>query len=446
MFQRSRPLTRTRFVSLIAVAALSLSGCSAAATPSPEPSASTQPSPGSGPSEPPSAAPSDLPSASPSVTPSAAQSEVPSAEPTNSAEPTPSDAPTPTPTPALPPATGWSNPVRIAGSAGCAEDSLGIDASSRVHVAGDCANGVYYAARNPDSTWAGVSFASPANRTDLGSQLAFDGGVVYLAYYQISDGACGGPLATGVYYRTKTNGTWSAPTRFGALGDELETFRVENGTLLATVSNGDSKFFETVHGGRLHRYPIADAEPAGVVSLRLGSDGLPRIAYWSPAGIRYGVFNGTGFTTTTVIKQDGYVWQPNLVLDASNNPRFLWTHSPAPGGCVTTDPTPLDGTYYATDQGGTWTSSRFTTDVGDTSLQLDNGSGEAYALVTSDGGVDEFTRSPAGSWTANRLVGLDAQNPVLRRDPATGALLVALTVYSGESVPPGIYVMTKPGN
>jgi hypothetical protein len=60
--------------------------------------------------------------------------------------------------------------------------------------------------------------------------------------------------------------------------------------------------------------------------------------------------------------------------------------------------------------------------------------------------VDEFSRSPSGTWTANRLVELNAQMPVIRRDPATGSLVAAFIVASGGSIQPGIYVMTGPGS
>jgi hypothetical protein len=364
--------------------------------------------------------------------------------PVESASPTPGATPT-----SAPLAAAWSKPVQLGASVACGSVVAGIDSSSRVHIAADCSYGIFYAVSNPDGTWATSSFDSPANRTDLGPQLEFDGNVVYLAYYQVKGGGCGGPPETGVYYRMQTTpgGAWSSPTRIGVLGDGLESFREVDGTLYATVANG-ANYFESIHGGTIHRFLIADAE-SGIydpVSLRIGSDGKARIAYTAASGLRYGVFNGSGFSTTTIVKQDKYVWNPILVLDSSNDSHLLWTHSPPPGGCASLDPSPLDGTYYATNASGAWTSARFTTFAGPTSLQVDDATGAVYAVVVADEGLSEFSRSPVGTWTGSDLTLLSASSPVIRRDPANGRLIVAFVVASGGGAQPGIYVMSKPGS
>ncbi len=183
-------------------------------------------------------------------------------------------------------------------------------------------------------------------------------------------------------------------------------------------------------------------------SSRCGSGptgSLARIAYWGDAGISYGVFNGTGFAAENVARGDGFEWQPDLVLDAANNPHITWTHSPAPGGCVGPDPSARDGTYYATRSGGTWSSARFTTDVGSNSVQLDGSTGVVDVVVVGDHRIDLFTRAASGTWSGSTLTALDAGGPTLRLDPSSGLLLVTFGVSSGGGVPAGVYVMTSTG-
>lgn len=440
MSQRSRSTQRTRVLTLIAGLAIVLSACTSAASPSPQSSVTPEASASPGPSAVESLAPTPLASEQPS--------QLATPEPTQVGSAPPTSGPTPKPV-AL--AAGWSKPALVGPSGDCGSVAAGIDSAGRFHVTANCAKGIVYAVSSPGGSWTTTTFASPANRTDLGPQLEFDGNVTYLAYYQVSDGGCGGPVDTGVYYRMQTTpgGAWSIPTRIGVQGDGLEAFRESGGTLYAAVVSGyNTNYFESIHGDTIHRYSISDAW-AGTfdpMSLRLGSDGKPRIAYTSLSGIRYGVFNGSGFTTATIVKQDGYAWQPNFVLDPSNNPHLLWTHSPPPGGCASRDPSPKDGTYYATNASGAWTSARFTTDVGDTSIQIDNATGQVYALVTADEGLAEFTMSPSGGWTPSFLTVLAISKPLIRRDPASGRLLVAFVVDSGGAATPGIYTMTTPGS
>ncbi len=207
----------------------------------------------------------------------------------------------------------------------------------------------------------------------------------------------------------------------------------------------DASYFESVHGSQLHRYKVTDAL-AGIahpVSLQLGSDGKPRIAYGSGGLVEYGVFNGSGFITTTVYHGDFLGWGPTLVLDKNDAPFIVWTHSPSPGGCAIGEGSSKDGTYYATLSGATWSSVRFTTDIGHPSFQLNPSNGAVYACVQAPEGFDLFTRSPSGTWTGSNLALFGDTQAVIRRDPASGRLLVAFLASSGEGAKPGIYVMTK---
>ena len=425
---------------LIAGLAILVGGCANVPTLAPPASLSA------GSSSSPAAAVSGLPAGASDV-PTTGPSDGPIAS--DAPAPTDSNPPETTPTPTRPPlapATGWTKPGLVGTSLSCGSVDAGIDGSDRLHVASDCGSGITYGVASPGGAWKTTFFASPAGHPDLGPKLAFDGGATYLAYYQVGEGGCGGPADTGVYYRVQATpgGAWSAPTRIGTVGDGLMAFAESGGYLYATVVN-DASYFESVHGSQLHRYKIAEALGgiANPVSLQLGQDGKPRIAYGSGGLIDYGLFNGSGFTTTTVYHGAFLGWGPTLVLGKDDAPVIVWTHSPSPGGCAIGEGSSQDGTYYATLKGGAWSSVRFTTDIGNTSFQLNPGTGAVYACVQAPAGFDLFTRSPSGTWTGTNLAQFGDTEAVIRRDSTSGRLLVAFIASSGDGPAQGLYVMTK---
>ena len=429
-------------MTLIASFAIVLGACS---TPQTTPTGAVAPQGSVGPSAvadgstTPSAAPSDAPDSAPSAVPSEAPS-APSGAPT----PEPTDKPVATPQP-LPSVTGWTAAaVAIAGS-DCYGASAQVDTANHVHVVASCGNGMSYAVASPGGKWSTTKFPAPAGRQIVNPKIAVDGSATYLAYQLISDVGCGGPADAGVYIKRQATfgGSWTAATRIGTAGDGLEAFAEMCGTLDAVVLGGSKSYFETVAGSTIHRYLISDAQSGATdpVSLQIGTDGKARIAYASNAGIRFGVFNGSGFTTTTVEKQDGLEWGAQLILDPSNNPRILWMHSQPPLGCAGQDSSSKDGTYYATDAGGTWTSTRFTKDYGQISFQRNDTTGVVYAAVTGFNTLDLYTRQAGGAWQAATLTRLASLDPILARNPATGTLLFVFSVPGT-----GVYAMSRSGS
>jgi hypothetical protein len=447
MSRRSRVRPRTGSLALVASLAIILSGCASA--PSASAPALIEPTPAlsSGPSDLGSDAPE--PSSSPTIPPDGTAAPTPS--PIESASPTPEPTDLPTPTPKLLPlVTGWTTPALIAGTAACTSVDAAIDAAGRTHLVADCGKGFTYFLAGSAGSWATTTLTPPAGKVDAGAQIALDGSTTYIAYQEFGDGGCGTVGFAAVYVRSQATpgGAWSAPTRIGATNDGLESFIVRGGTIYATVLNDNATtYYETVTGSTTHRYKIADADHAGSASLQVGTDGIARVAYWGTAGIRYGVFNGTGFTTSTVVKEDGYEWDPALRIDSANNPRIIWTHSPTPGGCAGPDGTPKDGEYYATLTGSTWTSRRFTADTSGCSFVRDDATGVVTVLTNGGWSINIYTKSGA-AWKANTLSSVPTSCPALLLNPLSGALFAAFTVDPEYNTPakPGIYTMTKPGS
>lgn len=401
------------------------------------------PSPAPTPSGTPTPPPTDIPLTDPTPTPT----------PTATPVATPSAEPTPTPTPAPPAvptsAASWTAPRAVGSATQCQNVSAQIDASGGYHIAAECNESIHYYASKPGGTWISRVFLLPAHRAELDPIVAVDGDVVYVAYTRIApDGGCGsaGP-DVGVYVRSRKlpNGAWSAARKIGAVADSLQAFQVSGGTLHVIADATDEHvYYETLTGSTFHRYLLSGARDRA--ALDIAPDGHARIVYETWAGLRYAVFNGSRFTTSRIAGTKDSDWAPDLVLDGLGKPHVLWTRSPLPGGCAIRDPLPDDGTYYASDPSGTWVSRRISKSTGQTSLQFDDATGRAYALVTDGRGIRFLTMTAAGQWSGVNVVSTSgASAPVLRRDPVTGAFLI---VYVNVS-PTGafrVYALTKPGS
>jgi hypothetical protein len=271
-----------------------------------------------------------------------------------------------------------------------------------------------------------------------------------VAYTRIAllDEGCGGIgiKDIGVYYRSRDlpSGTWSEPQQVGEPTDSLMSLRVAGGSLHLLVIDPElNVFYETVEGATVHRYKVG--ESFGGAALRIGGDGRARIAYESANSLKFGVFTGAGFSTTTIPGTTNAVG-PSLVLDAQNHAHVVWTRTNQGGGCAEPDPDPKEGMYYATDAGGTWRTTRFTKSIGEASLTVDVKTGRVHILFAEfadRGGLRYYTKAANGGWTAKRILAGRAFSPVLRLDPSTGTLLAAFVDDSVGHA--GIYIMTTAG-
>ncbi len=404
------------------------------------------------------ASPANSPLPSPSVV-------APSSEPPASASVDPSGEPSvapsvaPTPSPSLPhetptPATGtWSKPVPVPGLDGCVSVVAVIDDVGGRHLAADCAvgdrNEIRLASTTDGSSWTTTTIASPSNRLERDPQLAVDGSTLYVGYTRLAqhDGGCGddGLTDVGVYVRTRAlpSGAWSDARQIGVAHDELQSLRVVDGVVYATVGNDlDGKaYYESVRSdASAAQERVAIPGATGSVALRIGDDAVARIAHEATGGIAYGSVSG-GAVHESVIPGTTDGWSPVVILEPGNVADILWNHSYHGLGCAEPDPVPEDGTYFSTNAGGAWQTTKLADIVGTASMTFDPSTRTIHAVVSDFGTVVAFDRPPEGGWTHTTLAARFSGSPVIRQDPVTGELVVVFVRDVGSQS--GIDVMTR---
>jgi hypothetical protein len=432
--QRISPIVSTLAMLLLVVA------CSN--TPTPAGSGAPTPSDVAGASAPPVA------SLSPSMTPSAPPT-TPSVKP----------EPTPTPKPAV-----WSKATTVPGLDGCSGVVAVIDSTGGDHLAAECGNGdrteIRYATSADGRSWTATRLALPAHRLEMNPQLAVYGRTLYLAYSRLAptDGSCGddGLVDVGVYVRSRElpGGAWSEPRQIGATSDELQSFRVSDGTVHATVTNDhDGKTYYESEGTRTTgpQRRIAIPGAAGATALRLSDDGSPRIAFEGASGLIYGtvefgLVDGT-YLTTAAIPATKRGWNPVFVLEPGDVADLVWTRSWHDGGCAEPGPLPEDGTYFSTNAGGSWHSTKLSGTSGGQSITVDPDTGEIHVLVSDFRSATLFERATNGTWSHRSLATGGVSSAVIRHDPSNGSLFVAYVssrgAVGGDENVEVVKVMTK---
>jgi hypothetical protein len=198
-------------------------------------------------------------------------------------------------------------------------------------------------------------------------------------------------------------------------------------------------FYERQAHGVLKRYPLWSA--VGGSSLRISNDATARIVYQATRSLRYGTFDGSSVKTSAIPGTTAHDRNPVLVLDAQDHAHVAWTRT---GGPSCGDETPsVTGSYYATNQDGSWSvvsRGRVTGDLGTISLTVDVATRRVHFLVAGDFGVKYFTKTPTGAWRGQRLSSEYATGAAIRLDPGDGRLLAVFSL-SAES---GVRYTTKP--
>jgi hypothetical protein len=409
MTARSRPFLALAIVAVLAAA------CGASTSPAPSSPAST-PVPVATPS------PVSDPSAEPS-------------SPVTPAEPSaqPSANPSPTPEPSARP-LAWSKPRVVKGMTGCFDVVGTVDDAGTSHLAASCGAGgteIRYASSTDGKQWTVRTFKAPAGRFEQDPEIAFSGSTLYLASTRLAPEGegCGddGLTDVGVYVRSRSlpDGDWSGPRKIGATADHLAGLRVSDGVIHAVVTNEKSngKFYERVDGGDLQRVRIGDISTG--IGLRVGDDGVARLAFDGNAnGIQYGTVTGGKVSASTVpgTAQGG---SPILALGPGNTAYLLWTISAGTGGCIDLDPGSKAGTYFSTNAGGSWQTTKLSKALGAASLTMDPSSGEVDAIVGDFHALQVFVKPASGGWTHHTLTNEFASSAVVRRNPVSGGLVVA---------------------
>jgi hypothetical protein len=389
----------------------------------------------------------------PTVSPSPAVGLDPTPAPSAPVAPAPpSGVGKPVPPAPKKPAT-WSK-ANVVFSGMCGSPVATVDGSGRYHVAASCGSNVRYATSSDGRRWSAKTFRAPLHRLEVDPELAVDGQTLYLAYTRLrpTDGGCGddGLQDVGVYYRTRhlPSGAWSAPERVGSTGDHLQAFRVKDGAVHETFVSGDGTgpvWYGTQTGSTFHRIRIPGATET---DLRVGDDGLARIAYAAGHAVRYAVVkpDGTLDATTIFRSADMAMTSPVLVLGAQNSAYVSWAaHAPWGEGCADGDPPQSKpGAYFATDASGWWGVKRLTSYVGSAALVVDVASGRVHAVFRDSKGYRYATRSASGTWTGTKLRTLtDLDAVTLRRDVATGDLLLVGTIWREATSRNDVVAMTR---
>jgi hypothetical protein len=353
-------------------------------------------------------------------------------------DPVPPAAPKP-PAPARP--AVWSKARTLLHGSYCTEPVATVEANGRFHVAVTCDSRIRYATSANGRTWSATTFKRPALREEVAPRIAVDGSTLYVAFTRLKavDGGCGddGLMDVGVFYRKRQlpNGAWSAPIRIGQIGDRLQSFRVAGGVIHETYTSRDGE--GPVSYGYLKGSTFRSVRLPGAVStsLRVGDDDVARVAFSTGSKLRYATVRPDGRISARTVF-DGRIMEisdPNLVLGDGNRAYVSWTaHQPWGGGCADGEwPMPKPGTYFATDAGGSWSVKRLSSRVGAPSLVLDTA--QSVHVVFPEGrSVRHFTRGVDGSWTNDRIPGTARMDEVVvRADPASGALLLVGTQWTG---------------
>ena len=290
-----------------------------------------------------------------------------------------------------------------------------------------------------------ATFKPPADRLEVGPQLAADGRDLVMAYTRLAPGdeGCGddGLDDVGVYLRTWSHddGTWSEAVRLGDSGDSLQSFRSVDGTLHATVTGADGRaYYLTGSADETTRIPLPEA---GATSVRVGDDGHARIAYSTGQEIRLARVDGRTLQTTKVATTDrSSLTSTALVLAPGDVPTIIWTRTNAGGGCAEPEPDPDDGTYLARRVGGSWEVARISKSTAATSLTLDPHDGRWHVVLTEFGEIRHLTGRSVDDPTTTTLPDTeDVIDSIIRVDPGDGRLVV-VAVRAEE----GIEVFTKP--
>jgi hypothetical protein len=180
-------------------------------------------------------------------------------------------------------------------------------------------------------------------------------------------------------------------------------------------------------------------------ALRIGDDGQPRIAYTNPSAVRYAAINGSRISSTEVFAADDVnIGLPVLVLGRDDHAYLAWSAVPRTDevGCSETPSASNEGTWFATNVGGQWTTKRLSKDVSPVSLAVDVATGRLHAIYVDRRGIRYVTRAANGAWSGSRLdAQIELQDPVLRRDPASGLLLLVGPGYARDSEP-AVFALT----
>jgi len=350
---------------------------------------------------------------------------------------TPPSGPSPTPAP-------WSKAFTVAPAPSCEGLSAAMDDRGNVHIATDCQRTIHVTSAYASDDWETTVLEHSTGMEEFDPQITVDGDTLYLAVSRVEfeDGGCGdrGIRSSGVVVRSRSlpNGSWSDARRIGSEGDSLLSFRVTGRTIHATVTQADGDVvYEAVTGAAVQRTKLPGAQKT---SLRVGSDGLARIAYEANEKIRYGLIDDGDLSVQTIPGSDDGTF-PSLVLGPKNEPYVVWVRDSAGnwGGCAGGGAAPRDGVYLSTRVDGVWQSTRISKAVVVPTVTLDLHTSRILVLL-EDRGLRLFEcPMGGGDWASSEITPRSGWNAQIRDDQRDGRRIV---VYMNDK---GVQVMTRGG-
>jgi hypothetical protein len=238
---------------------------------------------------------------------------------------------------AIEPAAGFGSPTEVI-TGQFHEISEVVDSTNRVHIAAVGRHGLWYIT-DRGGTWSRTRILLDVpNHSWFEPSIALDGNDrVYISVAQNVCDDCAPGGSTGIYYLTdkgRARGTFPAsPTRIAPEGSGQGTIKVSNGHLFVSYVRRCCQpgplpkvLLRTNATGS---WTTTQVSPHGdLPSLRIGSDGRPRIAFSRGGGIFYAVASSPAgsFTKQQVPGTSNLDSGVRLALDAGNHPHIVWFH------------------------------------------------------------------------------------------------------------------------
>ena len=229
----------------------------------------------------------------------------------------------------------WSQPQRVLSGQFTGVSEV-VDSTNHVHIAVTGRGGVWYVT-DRSGTWTQRRILANLTNTEyVAPSIALDEkDHVFIAVMRVPTTDVGDQ---GIYYVTdkgRARGSFpTSPTMIAPPDDGEPSLKVSHGHLFLAYVNGwccvgDGEV--QVRTNATGRWTVAHIARGQNPSLRVGSDGRPRVAFdsgWDP-GIHYAVAASASgrFSVTTVPgtdATDGTYLGPALALDLNNRPHIAW--------------------------------------------------------------------------------------------------------------------------
>jgi hypothetical protein len=234
-------------------------------------------------------------------------------------------------TPPVPGAAGWVGPTRIA-TEQYELARLVVDADGHAHVAAVNNNGIFYLT-NATGTWTTEQVSTPIDDGYDGdpSIIVNEEGSATIAFARYSALRCTlrcGPVGSqGIFMVTNDAGSWSDPVAVIEGGGQEPSLQAAADRLHLAYSRGEfgerSVFFASRENAEWVATEIGEGEAP---SLRVGRDGLPRVAYVDRQGrpSLAETESAAGRFTITRLPGEWTARSALLVIDADDEPHVVF--------------------------------------------------------------------------------------------------------------------------